>query len=361
MKVWIDVDNPAQVQYLIPFRAAFEAAGAETVVTARDNGSVVELLAQARVEAATFGKSFGGSKMSKASGLARRARELSRFLIGDRAPDALLAASRSAAIVARRLRIPSFIVGDYEWANVSVYVLTGSTILYPDVIDPAAFRRRGLRRRQLQPFRGLKEDISFSGIDVESIGAYDLGFGTNAVARVLFRPPLETSHYYRPASGAMAKATLRHLADLDVQVVLSPRQPAQASYLDGIGWRHPPKVLEHSVPFVPLLKSVDAVVCSGGTMLREAAYLGVPSYSIFQSRLGGVDRWLADIGRVVLVHDAAELEKIAPTRRGPLDPLDSNPRLIDELVELILRSSARLTAVTEPTSATARVSSGAAS
>jgi predicted glycosyltransferase len=101
------------------------------------------------------------------------------------------------------------------------------------------------------------------------------------------------------------------LADLDVQVVLSRRHPAQASYVDGIDWRHPPIVLEQSVPFVPLLKSVDAVVCSGGTMLREAAYLGVPSYSIFQSRLGGVDQWLADIGRVVLVRDVAELGKIA--------------------------------------------------
>ena len=167
MRVWIDIDNPAQVQYLVPFRAAFEAAGAETIITARDNGSVVELLAQAQVEAATFGESFGGSKLSKASGLARRARELRRFLTGDREPDALLAASRSAAMVARRLRIPSFIVGDYEWANVSVYVLTRSTILYPDVIDPQRSDDVDYARRQLQPFRGLKEDISFSGIDLD--------------------------------------------------------------------------------------------------------------------------------------------------------------------------------------------------
>ena len=51
-----------------------------------------------------------------------------------------------------------------------------------------------------------------------------------------------------------------------------------------------------AVPFVPLLKAVDLVICSGGTMLREAAYLGVPAYSIFKSRIGGVDRYLASIG-----------------------------------------------------------------
>jgi predicted glycosyltransferase len=61
MRVWIDIDNPAPGQYLVPFRAAFEAAGAETIITARDNGAVVELLAQAQVEAATFGQSFGAA------------------------------------------------------------------------------------------------------------------------------------------------------------------------------------------------------------------------------------------------------------------------------------------------------------
>ena len=59
--------------------------------------------------------------------------------------------------------------------------------------------------------------------------------------------------------------------------------------------------LSRSVPFVSLLKSVDAVVCSGGTMLREAAYLGIPAYSILQSEIGAVDRWLERIGRAKLI------------------------------------------------------------
>ena len=57
------------------------------------------------------------------------------------------------------------------------------------------------------------------------------------------------------------------------------------------------------MPFVALLKSVDAVVCAGGTMLREAAYLGIPAYSIFQSRMGGVDLRLEQLGRAVLLRD----------------------------------------------------------
>ena len=36
-------------------------------------------------------------------------------------------------------------------------------------------------------------------------------------------------------------------------------------------------------------------------MLREAAYLGVPAYSLFQGSPGGVDRHLEAIGRLVLL------------------------------------------------------------
>ena len=42
--VWIDIDNPPQVQYLLPFRRAFEERGFDVVVTARDYGITLELL-----------------------------------------------------------------------------------------------------------------------------------------------------------------------------------------------------------------------------------------------------------------------------------------------------------------------------
>ena len=39
MKVWIDIENPPQVQYLMPVATAFEEIGADVLVTARDYGS----------------------------------------------------------------------------------------------------------------------------------------------------------------------------------------------------------------------------------------------------------------------------------------------------------------------------------
>jgi uncharacterized protein len=334
VRIWIDIENPPQVQYLGPFRSAFAALGADTVVTASDHGATVALLEQAGVEAAAFGARLGRGRVRKVTGTLRRARALRAFLQAEGRPDALLGISRSAALAARRLGIPSFVISDYEHANVTVYRLAGSTVLHPEAIDQASFRARGLRADRLVAFGGLKEDISFGGLDLASIAPYELD-APESVARVLFRPPSETSHYYREESRGTAIAALRRLAERDAVVVFSPREPGQISYLEGIDWAHEPVILERPAPFVALLKSVDAVVCSGGTMLREAAYLGIPAYSILRSEIGGVDRRLQELGRVRVLNDVEDLDRLRLGKRGRLAPLAGNPKLLDELARMI--------------------------
>ena len=335
--VWLDIDNPPQVQYLYPFRAAFEQRGHRVVVTARDYGNAVELLRRRTSDFHVVGRAFGASKAAKATGTLRRARALSRLFARTGRPDVLLAASRPAALVARRFGIPSFIVGDYEFANAGFYRHTRSYILHPDVVDPSSFTEQGMRADRLIPFAGLKEDISFAGVDLDSVPAWAPPPGTRTeTVLVLVRPPAEKSHYYDERSRSLGLELLAHLAGHDdTTVVFAPRYPEQVADLSHFEWRNEPVVLAESVPFVSLLKGVDLVVCSGGTILREAAYLGIPAYSIFQSRIGGVDLHLERMGRVTIVEDAGQLGRIELRKRGPLQRLDSNPALLQEIVELV--------------------------
>jgi predicted glycosyltransferase len=341
MRIWIDIDNPPQVQYLLPFRAVFESAGIDTVITARDYGSTLALLERAGVEAHVFGTRLGRSKVRKVVGLMGRTRDFLHYFATEGRCDALLAASRPAAVAAWRLGIPSFTIVDYEYANLTVTRLTRSTVLHPDAIDPEVLRRRGLRPDQLRSFHGIKEDITFAGVDVDACEPLDLGSVPGSLVRVLFRPPSETSHYYRRESTAMALAALRHLAEAGAVAVFVPREQSQCAYLEGLAWAHEPIVLDRAVPFVSLLKSVDAAVCSGGTMLREAAYLGIPAYSIFQSRIGGVDLRLEELGRVTIVRKPDDLGKIEVRKRAPLELLESNPNLLPELVDVIVERAAQ--------------------
>lgn len=340
-RVWIDIDNPPQVQYLLPFDAAFRRAGIDTVITARDYGRTVEMLGSAGARAHVFGERVGRGKLRKGMAAVRRARAQASFFDRVGRPDVLLAASRASAVAAWRMGIPGFLIGDYEHVHVALYRLTRSKILYPDVIDPTVFVRQGLRRDDLIPFCGLKEDLSFAGVDLDAFEAHDLGDIPVQAVKVLFRPPSETSHYYNEDSSAMARAALQWLARAGAVVVFAPREPDQAALLNDLPWIYPPVVLPRSIPFVSLLKSVDAVVCAGGTMLREAAYLGIPAYSIFRSEGGGVDRWLEQIGRVELLASPADLSRIQMRRRGPLRRLDSNPDLLDQLVAVIMAAVAQ--------------------
>lgn len=330
--IWIDIENPPQVQYLLPFWRRFTSLGVNTILTARDYGSTLEMLRQAEAPARSFGARVVGGKLRKATASCVRALELLRFFNSGDRPDAVVAASRAAALTAWILRIPSFMIYDYEYANSMVTRFTGTTLLHPEVIDQSIFQRPPLPMPRLDAFKGLKEDITFADVEIDAIEAHDLGSPSEDVVRVLFRPPSETSHYYQTASTTFARATLAYLADSGAQVVFSPREREQAKMLDGLNWRHAPIVLTTPVPFVSLLKSVDLVISSGGTMLREGAYLGIPSYSIFQSEIGAVDRWLAQMGRATLLTGPKDLDMIELRKRDSLVRLDSNPDLLDELV-----------------------------
>jgi predicted glycosyltransferase len=336
VRVWIDIENPPQVQYLLPFKAAFEAAGAEVVLTARDYGFTFALLEEAGVIFTRVGAHYGRSKLRKVAGVLGRARALAAVVRDEPRPAALICAGRAPVLTARRLRIPSFVLLDYEHVDLTLFRVARSHIVFPEVIGKEAYVRRGVRADRLMPYRGVKEDLTFAGMDVAAIGPHRFPQlnGSGAV-RVLFRPPAAESHYYREASGSMSTRVLAHLAARDdIVLVYSPRYPWQVAELDRFEWARDPVVLDRAVPFVPLLKGVDAVISAGGTMLREAAYLGVPAYSIFQGEMGGVDRHLAERGRLRLVSDPEEMH----LQRCEPDPLDErNPGLAGELAATILR------------------------
>ena len=341
MRIWLDIENPPQVQYLLPLKGAFEDAGHEVVLTARDYGITFELLEKRGVDFHPLGREYGRGKRRKVVGLLGRIRLMRSFFRRRPAPDAVVHAGRASEFAARLLGIPSFALLDYEHVDLTAERLTGSYVFYPDVIETSVLRAKGIRADRLLPFRGLKEDISFAGLDPEAAEPYALPGAAPELVRVLFRPPAEESHYYRSESGSISLELLGYLAGEESSVVVfAPRYPWQAEYLHRFRWRNEPVVLAEAAPFLPLLRSVDLVVSSGGTMVREAAYLGVPAVSIFRGELGGVDGHLASLGRLRLVRHAADFPALDLAKVNGRRALRSNPELLDELVATIAARAA---------------------
>jgi predicted glycosyltransferase len=340
VKAWIDIENPPQARYLLPLARRLAQAGCDVVLTARQHDPTLAILRSEGVSFLPVGQSAARSKFQKVYGVLQR----TRLLLGalrQQLPsvDLVLSASRAAALAARRLKIPSFVVIDYEYVNLTVFRLAGSYLVHPGVISASEFELRGIRPDRLMPFPGLKEDLSFADVDLTKVSPY--AFQTDAAPiRVLFRPPAEESHYHRAASGDLAQQLLHQIASKDLQLVFSPRYDWQIRQVDEVStWRHEPVVLREPVGFVSLLKAVDAVISGGGTMAREAAFLGIPSYSIFRGHLGAVDRCLVSMDRLKLVSSASYFADVRLVPKTAVAPLRSGPAIANDLSKMILQSA----------------------
>jgi predicted glycosyltransferase len=144
---------------------------------------------------------------------------------------------------------------------------------------------------------------------------------------VVLRPPPDVSLYHRH-SNPLFPQTLNHLGTLDsVHAFVLPRTEEQRDYVRSLAL---PSVIvpERAVDAQSLIALSDLVVSAGGTMNREAAALGVPVYTTYGGRLGGVDEELIRQGRLRPLTDprALDLSKRAESddarvRRDPAELL----------------------------------------
>ena len=146
---------------------------------------------------------------------------------------------------------------------------------------------------------------------------------------VIVRPPPDVSLYHRK-SNPLFPSVLDYLGHRDdVQAVVLPRTDAQREHVRALAL---PSVIitEGAVDAQSLIAASDLVVSAGGSMNREAVALGVPVYTTYGGRLGGVDESLIKTGRLRPLTDARALE--LGKRRGTLDWPRRDPNVIVDMV-----------------------------
>jgi len=147
---------------------------------------------------------------------------------------------------------------------------------------------------------------------------------------VVLRPPPDVSLYHRH-SNPLFPMTLQHLGNLEnVHAFVIPRTEEQRDYVRSLDL---PSVIvpERAVDAQSLIALSDLVVSAGGTMNREAAALGVPVYTTYGGRLGGVDEDLIRHGRLRPLSDPRALD-LRKRERGPGERERRDPRLMLNLL-----------------------------
>jgi predicted glycosyltransferase len=329
LRLWLDITAPAHVLVFRPLIRVLRNRGAEVEVTARDYAQTLQLLELHGIEAEVFGSHGGRSRLGKARALTGRLGRLRRWAKGRGFDAALAHGSHELTITARRLGIPSSTTFDYEfaWLQHQLGCRAATHVVVPDAIPPDRLRPYGVRPPKLRQYPGLKEEYYLSDFEPDRSVADALGLNLDRTLVVVRTPP-DVSLYHR-TSNPLFPQVLAHLGQQDgVQVVVLPRTAEQGAYVRSL--ELPTVVVpERAVDAQSLIGLSDLVVSAGGTMNREAAALGVPVYTTFGGRLGGVDEELIRSKRLVpitdpraLVVSKRESDGARRVRRDPAELLD---------------------------------------
>jgi predicted glycosyltransferase len=308
LKVWIDMTASAHVLVFRPLIKIMEERGDEVQVTARDYAQTLQLLELHGLSAEVIGRHGGRSRFQKARQMTHRLGALRQFAKGRNFDTALAHGSHELTLTARRLGIPSSTTFDYEFATLQHQLgcRAATKVVVPEAIPPERLRPYGVRPPKLVQYPGLKEEYYLS--DFEPDPALLERFGVDpARVLVVLRPPPDVSLYHRH-SNPLFPMTIDHLGRLEnVHAFVLPRTEEQREYVRGL--ELPSVILpETAVDAQSLIALADLVVSAGGTMNREAAALGVPVYTTYGGRLGGVDEELIRQGRLKPLTDPRALD-----------------------------------------------------
>jgi predicted glycosyltransferase len=337
-KIWIDLDNSPHVPFFFPIIRELEARGHEVCLTARDCFQVRGLADYYNLTYRTIGTHYGANKLFKVAGTLWRSVQLLPFVLKAQPDISMSHGSRPLVLISSLLRIPTMLLFDYEYAKLWP-VLRPTLGVVPETIRDrtlASHFRHGLRH-----YTGLKEDVYVSSFKPDATILADLRIAPEQIIATI-RPPATEAHYHNPEADHLFIEVVDFLGTIpDLTMVILPRnQRTQTEFIRRTWptWCAERKIVvpDQVLDGANLVWHSDFVVSGGGTMNREAAALGVPVYSIFRGKIGAVDRYLAQRGRLTLIESAKDVRaKIRPVRREKTPGMSSDGVALKQILETV--------------------------
>jgi predicted glycosyltransferase len=330
VRVWIDLTAPAHVLVFRPLIQILRERGDEVEITARDYAQTVQLLELHGIQADVLGRHGGRSSLGKGRSLFSRLRALRGWARRRRFDVALAHGSHELTMTAHRLGIPSTTTFDYEyaWLQHQLGCRAATRVVVPEAIPPERLERYGVGPEKLGRYEGLKEEYYLADFEPDPAVLSQWSIDP-ARTLVVVRTPPDVSLYHRRSNPLFPHVLERLGRDETVHAIVVPRTPAQRDFVRDLGL---PSVFvpDGAVDAQSLIAVSDLVVSAGGTMNREAVALGVPVYTTFGGRLGGVDEMLIRDGRLIPLSDARALD--VRKREGDRERVRRDPAALLDLL-----------------------------
>lgn len=338
MRIWIDLANSPQVLFFRPILAELRHRGYEVVVTSRDFAQTLALADEYGIYNTPIGR-HGGKKWTDIIGRnMKRAFDLATWAkAGLKIDLAVSHNSYSQALAAAWLRIPFVTLMDYEHQPLNhICFRLANRVIVPEPFPDQMLAKFGALSKA-KKFPGLKEEIYLADFRPDTDFLKKNGFDQNKIIIVL-RPPAPWTAYHR-FENTIFDDVIKHLSKFENTIIIFlPRIVSQGQWASQQGLPNlviPAKTLNGP----NLLFSADLVISGGGTMNREAAVLGTPTYTVFKGKMGAVDKYLIDRSRMTQILEVQDIVKIKVKKKISQGEFILSPGLVEQVTDLIVRGN----------------------
>ena len=289
MKIWFDLSNSPHINLFARMIRDLEAEGHEVIITCRPLANTVDLLDLHGLRYKVVGVHYGGNFKMKLLGFPIRVWQLWRYLKGKRIDVAISQSSFHSPVVARLLGVRSIYMNDNEHAmgNVPAFVCA-SRIMVPEFLSDVFFCLLWACFLLVVFFLGVLVGIYLWELDEQLSRQRQTAAGKERPT-VYIRPEPWTAQYYKGSRNFLDDLILG-IKD-QTRVIVLPRGKVQ-----GVHYREQQfsgvEVVDTALDIAQIAPDCDLFVGAGGTMTREMAVLGIPTISVYQDELLGVDRYL---------------------------------------------------------------------
>ena len=290
MKIWIDFINTPQVSFFEPIIDGLSKLGHTFILTCRDSSNTVQILKQKGWEFTIIGDKAEKGLINKLISFPNRIRKLNSFLKNQKIDVAAGQSSFYLPLTARILGVPSLYTNDNEHAlgNIPAFVFANKIFL-PENFPLNKALKQGASKAKTELYPGIKEGIYLweKGEEITSSRIQSMP------KTIYIRPEPQTAQYYKGKTNFLDNLIL----DLKntFKITLLVRERSQFEHYTTPQFKGV-SVPEKPLDFITIAKDCLFFIGAGGSMTREMALVGVPTISVYQGDLLGVDQFMIDNG-----------------------------------------------------------------
>lgn len=335
--IWFDLDNSPHVPLFKPVFEFLDSKKIDYKITAREFAQTLDLLKLWNIKHSAIGTHGGKNKIKKILNTYNRSSQLKSFAKEFHFSLAVSHGSRSQLVAARRLKIKSLLIMDYEYTETKIFNYFSGNLLIPQLIPDERLASCGINLKKVIRYDGFKEELYLSSFVPDTGFRKSIGVSDDTILAVI-RPPGMTGNYHDEKSERLLINAIEHFSAFPrVTCLIVARTDKDRNYIlskSNVGGNV--KFLERPVDGAQLVYAADIVLSGGGTMNRESALLGSGTYSIFTGRKPFLDEYLAQKGRMKFIETENDIEdiKIEKTEKAPSFITHFN--LAEEISEVII-------------------------